>query len=181
MLDSWLKHESFNVYIYSQLLQMVVVMTVVVMCALRKSEEKNLTKASKIVSMPEVRKFKLDLSEKQQQEVDVDLDAQLDDIGCETPAAAAAAAEGTPEVISTDALQETKRKDEGYKEEAKKEESTQGSLKKHRKPRRSIHGQSGSKITKELQEKQWEQPTGENESTCGNVSQMSFVIILISK
>ncbi|VDM08104.1 unnamed protein product [Wuchereria bancrofti] len=142
---------------------MVVVMTVVVMCALRKSEEKNLTKASKIVSMPEVRKFKLDLSEKQQQEVDVDLDAQLDDIGCETLAAAAAAAEGTPEVISTDALQETKRKDEGYKEEAKKEESTQGSLKKHRKPRRSIHGQSGSKITKELQEKQWEQPTGENE------------------
>ncbi|VDN93667.1 unnamed protein product [Brugia pahangi] len=159
MLDSWLKQESFNVYVYSQLLQMVIVMTVVVMCSLRKGEEKNLTKASKIVSMPEVRKFKLDLSEKQQQEVDVDLDAQLDDIGCETPAAP----EGTPEVVSTDALQKTKRKDEGYKEEAKKEESTQSSLKKRRKPRRSIHSQSGSKITKELKEKQWEQSTGENE------------------
>ncbi|VDK73232.1 unnamed protein product [Onchocerca ochengi] len=89
MLNSWLKHESPNVYTYLELLQLVIVMTVTIrliaMCGLRKSERKDLTKASTIVSMPEVRKFKLDLSEEMQKEVDVDLDAALDNIGNETP------------------------------------------------------------------------------------------------
>ncbi|EFO21625.2 hypothetical protein LOAG_06861 [Loa loa] len=106
--------------------------------------------------MREVRKFKLDLSEKQEQEVDVDLDAQFDDIGNEAPVAVNV----TPEVVSPNALQKSKQKSEGCKG-ARKEESTQSSLKKQRMPRKSMHSQLVSRITKDLQEKkQWEQPIG---------------------
>ncbi|VDP13628.1 unnamed protein product [Onchocerca flexuosa] len=207
MLNSWLKQESPNVYAYlevakifdreevsetvfddydffliSQLLQLVIVMTVTIrliaMCGLRKSERKDLTKASTIVSMPEVRKFKLDLSEETQKELDVDLDAALDNIGKETPTTGNAAPEvitqtngavkNFAESVFSEVLQDiietkkTKQKNEECKEN-EKEESRQTGLKKQGKSKKSIHSQLGSRITKGLEEKQWKQPIGSNE------------------
>ncbi|OZC07951.1 hypothetical protein X798_05058 [Onchocerca flexuosa] len=180
MLNSWLKQESPNVYAY---LELVIVMTVTIrliaMCGLRKSERKDLTKASTIVSMPEVRKFKLDLSEETQKELDVDLDAALDNIGKETPTTGNAAPEvitqtngavkNFAESVFSEVLQDiietkkTKQKNEECKEN-EKEESRQTGLKKQGKSKKSIHSQLGSRITKGLEEKQWKQPIGSNES-----------------
>ncbi|CAG9535653.1 unnamed protein product [Cercopithifilaria johnstoni] len=134
---------------------------VVIMCASRKSEGKNLTKASKIVSMPEVRRFKLDLSGKQQQEVDVDFDIQFDDIGGGNEAPITTNA--TPKLVSMDVLQKTKRKSEQCKED-NKEGPTQSGSKRHRMSKKSIQRQqSGSRITERLQKKQYEEPIKGNE------------------
>ncbi|VBB34036.1 unnamed protein product [Acanthocheilonema viteae] len=138
-----------------------VMIWLVIMCARRKSEGKDLTKASNIVSMPEVRKFKLDLSGKQQEEVDVDLDMQFDDVGIgnEVPITTNA----SPQLVSNNVLQVIVKKTKGKSERCKKddkEESTQSSLERQRMSRKNVHSQSGSRIMKDLQEKQWEEPIG---------------------
>ncbi|VDN06108.1 unnamed protein product [Thelazia callipaeda] len=83
MLVLWLGQESSSVQIFLQLLEIGLMMTVgiglIAMCKFRRDDTKDLNKASTIVSMPEVRRFKLDPSEKEtQQEVEVDLDEMLD-------------------------------------------------------------------------------------------------------
>uniref|UniRef100_A0A0R3RRZ6 Uncharacterized protein n=1 Tax=Elaeophora elaphi TaxID=1147741 RepID=A0A0R3RRZ6_9BILA len=135
-----------------------VTMWLVILCSVRKNEGKDLAKASKIVSMPEVRKFKLEMSGKQQQEVDVDLEVPFDDL---TPGnGTSAAANTTPEVVSADAHQKSKRKSEM----SKKEESTQSSFTKQKISNKGTQSsRPSSRITKGLQEKQWERPFGDNE------------------
>ncbi|KAM3716929.1 tRNA pseudouridine synthase [Dirofilaria immitis] len=174
MSDLWFAKGSSNIYIYLELLQIMnaimITIWLVAICGLRKGERKDLIKASKIISMPEIRKFKLDLSEKLQQEIDVDLDVALNDIGKEasmTENAAQKMITQTTDVIKnlaenvfSEAMQKTKKKSEEYKR-TRKEESTQSSLKKERMLKKSIHNQSDSRITNGLEEKQcWKQSIG---------------------
>ncbi|VDK72427.1 unnamed protein product [Litomosoides sigmodontis] len=135
---------------------------------MRKSKEKDLTKASKIVSMPEVRKFKLDLSGKQQQEVDVDFDVQFDDVCAGNEAAAGIdneapkTADATRNLIPVDVQQ---RKQNSERRENRREESTQSSLGRQQRTRRkSTRSQSGSRTAEgALQQKQRKEPIGGNE------------------
>uniref|UniRef100_A0A915PLC6 TPX2 C-terminal domain-containing protein n=1 Tax=Setaria digitata TaxID=48799 RepID=A0A915PLC6_9BILA len=170
MSDSWSRKEQSHVYIYLQvtkisdndkLLQAVIAIVVaswlVTVCALRKGERKDLMKASNIVSMPEVRKFKLDFSEKQQQqEVDVDLDAALDDMrnNAAVTTNKLPKKNGVVEKLNKStrprarALEKIEERGERCKE-TEREEATQSSFQKQGMTNRS---QSDSRIAKNSQE-----------------------------